>query len=106
MRRGLIIVIVCSLAAGGFYWLATRDTIAGQPLGAADACHAAPPFVKDYPDFKQPAFDTTQHERPGLVLIDTANNKQAPLQRESWKKFGNLGSLARDENGAVFTASI
>ena len=106
MPRWLGILIACSITFGGFYWLANLDVIAQQPLGAADACHAAPPFVKAYPAFEQPAFDTSQRHMPGLVLIDTAKPDRPPVQRENWKQFGNLGPLARDESGAVFTASI
>lgn len=108
MRRLLIAIGVAGglVIAGCLLWLATPDKLAYQPQGAATACAAQPPFIKRVSGFAQPAFDTGRREIPGLTLIDLSNPAAKPLQLPSWQAFGDLGPLARDENGVTYTANV
>jgi len=96
---GAIVILYCLIQ------LLQHDTLAYQPQGAPNNCPRQPAYVQQA-KFSQPAFDTGRRGQPGLTLIDLQNPNATPYQMPSWKKFGDLGAIARDENAYTYSVNV
>jgi hypothetical protein len=104
MRRSVYILAILA-GIGGLFWLVQRPTIAHTPAGPGDNCKGTPEFIGKY-GMRQPEFDTSRRNQPGLVLSDGADPNREVIQLDTWRQFGSLSSISRDEKGAVYTANV
>jgi hypothetical protein len=100
-RLLLIVAVVVAL----LFTLLGGDKLAHEPAGQTDTCKGMPGFVQRY-SMKGPQFDTSDRAVTGLKLSDGAAPDKDSIQLPSWKKFGSLGPLTRDDKGTIYTANI
>ena len=76
----------------------------------SDGCKRLPPFTQKMGfDVARAAFSTSEKRVKGLVYVELSNDSKKEsrtYQDPSWKKFGAMGPIAIDEDGAVFVAPV